>query len=245
VLALDKYKSVQSFRIDPESTNFTAGRVSIPNSMKHTVDKVRMAPDSSWVAVLGDETHIKVFHLNGTQLFGKDTSQMSNTELSVSSNSELLAVSSFTSDIVAYGVDRDRSDVPRKVLKAFVVGGHENSIITIDFDAKTMLLATGGKDGRYNVWLSPLRWREDDIARIQWSGSIDEAIDKIRIRPGGNHVAVLGVSGVLRIIGKKGVVKEVKKAHNCVVSHMEWSPDGKWVLICSMKSPFIYAYAGE
>jgi WD40 repeat protein len=243
VLALDKSKSIQSFQIDPTSSNFTRGRISIPNAMKYTVDKVRMAPDGSWVAVLGDETYVKVFHLDGTLLFAKDTRQMANTELSVSSNSELVAASSFTSDVVVYGIDRDRSDIPRKVQKAFVIGQHENSISTIDFDPKTLRLATGGKDRKYNVWLSPIRWREGDVAKLEWSGSVDAAIDKIRICPGGEIIAVLTVNGILRMIGKNGVVKELKTVHSSVVSHMEWSPDGKWIVVASMKSPFLYGYS--
>ncbi|OHT11988.1 hypothetical protein TRFO_18373 [Tritrichomonas foetus] len=240
--ALDRSKSIQSFVLIPNSNKFENGQINIPNAGKLTVDKIQVAPDQSFVAALGDETYIRVFHPNGTHLFAKDTSQMRNTEITVSSNSELVSASSYTSEIVVYGIDRDRSDVPSKVTKAFSFSEHKNSIQTLDFDRKTMLIASGSKDCKYNVWLAPLRWREGDIARLQWSGTLPEPIFLIRMCPTSQMVACVTENGKLYFCTKEGIQKTVDVAHNMGVADIKWSPDGRFVVVMSHGSQFLYAF---
>jgi hypothetical protein len=146
---------------------------------------VRVAPDNSFVCVLGDDTYIRVFHPSGGQLFAKDTAQMHNSEIAVSSNSELLVASSYTSDVVVYGVERNRAEVPVKVVRGCAIGNHTNSVETVDFDRKTMIVATGGKDCRFNIFQAALRWREGEDARLRWSGHTPAPVLKIRVAPGG------------------------------------------------------------
>ena len=241
-LALDRGKSIESYELVVNSNKFNKGFINIENAGKLTVDKIKVAPDLSFVAALGDETYVRVFHPNGGLLFAKDTSQMHNTEISVSSNSELVAASSYTSEIVVYGVDRDRTDVPIKVSKAFTFSEHKNSIQSIDFDRKTMMIASGGKDCKYNLILAPLRWREGDIARPQWSGTLPEPILIVRLNPIKQLIACLTESGKLYFCDSQGIKKTVEVAHNCSATIMEWEPNGKWVVVASLASPFIYAY---
>ena len=244
VLGLDRGRSVKSFIIDPKSAKFRPGAVDIAGAAKQTVDKVRIAPDASFVTTLGDDTHVRVFHPNGTLLFGRDTGQMQNTELSVSSNSEFVTVGGFSKALVVYGVMRDRADVPNKVVKAFTLSGHTNSVETVDFDVKSLKVATGGKDKRYNVFMSPERWNEgDDIPKQLWSGEVEEPVKIVRLAPGGETLAVLIESGALLFVRKEGVVKRVDVAHQHVVSDMQWTHDGKWVVVMSTASQFIYGYA--
>lgn len=244
VCGLDRDKTIKSFIINPSSPHSKPGSVNIEVGAKLTVDKVRIASDMSFVATLGDETYIRVFHPNGNPIITKNTSQMHNSEISVSSNSELVGASSYTKEIVIYGVDRDRAEVPNKVTKAFTVSGHSNSINTFHFSQNDLLFVTGGKDGKFIVWLAPTRWREGDIARQQWSGNTEnnEAIALARISPNGNTVALFTESGKLYFYRKTGLVKTVPLAHNAPVTNMEWSPDNSWVVISSQLSPFIYGY---
>ncbi|KAH0791768.1 transducin beta-like protein 2 [Histomonas meleagridis] len=243
VLALDRSRKVVSFYYDPKSSKLQNGDYNIENAGQLTVDKIAAAPDGSFVSVLSDETNIRLFHQNGSSLYGKNTSQMHNYEIGVSYNSEFVAVSSYTSEIVVYGVERDRSENPNKVLKAFTFSGHSNSINTIDFHPKSLLIASGSKDCKYNVWLAPDRWREGDIARLQWSGNVGEPISIIRINPVDNTLAIITESGKLLFCRKDEVVKTVETPHDHKVSLMRWSPDGKWVLVASLTSSFIYAYS--
>lgn len=242
-LALDRGKSIQSFVLIEGSNKFEPGKFNVPNAGKLTVDKIKVAHDQSFVAALGDETYIRVFLPNGNPVFGKDTSQMKNTEISVSCNSELVAASSFTSEIVVYGVDRDRSDVPAKVTKAFTFSGHKNSIQSIDFDLKQLFVASGSKDCKYGFWLAPTRWREGDVCRLQWSGSLPDPVFLIRICPTSELLAIITEKGKLYFCDKSGIKKTVEIAHNAKPTHMEWSPNGKWVVVLSIHSPFIYAYS--
>lgn len=242
-LALDRGKSIQSFVLIEGTNKFETGKFNVPNAGKLTVDKIKVSHDQSFVATLGDETYVRIFLPNGNPVFGKNTSQMNNTEISVSCNSELVAASSYTSEIVVYGVDRDRSDVPAKVTKAFTFSGHKNSIQTIDFDLKQLFIASGSKDCKYGFWLAPSRWREGDICRLQWSGDLQEPISLIRICPTKELVAIITEKGKLYFCDKSGIKKTVEIAHNAKPTHMEWEPNGKWVLVLSIYSQFIYAYS--
>ena len=243
VLALDRSKKVVSFYYDPSSPQLRLGDFNIEKAGQFTVDKVAASPDGTFVSVLTDETNIRLFHPNGSSLYGKNTSQMHNYEIGVSSNSEFVAVSSYTSEIVVYGVERDRSGVPNKVVKAFTFSGHTNSINTIDFHPMSLLIAAGSRDGKYSVWLAPERWREGDVVRRQWSGDAGEPVAIIRVNPADSTLAAVTDSGRLVFCRKEGIVKTVENPHSHQISHLQWSPDGKWVLVASMTSPYIYAYS--
>jgi hypothetical protein len=78
---------------------------------------VRAAPDNSFVCILGDDTYSRVFHI----------------------------ASSYTSDVVVYGVEWNRAEVPAKVVRACAIGNHTNSVESVNFDKKTMIVATGAK----------------------------------------------------------------------------------------------------
>lgn len=243
VLGLDRLRAVHSFILDPNSSKFRQGNVDISSAAKQTVDKVRIAPDASFITTLGDDTHVRVFHPNGTLIFGRETGQMRNTELTVSSNSEFITVGAFSKALVVYGVQRDRAGAPTKVVKAFTLSGHTNSVETVDFDSKSLRVATGGKDKRYNVAMSPERWNEgDDIPKPLWAGEVSEPIKIIRISPGGDTLAILLENGELLFVRKEGVVKKVEVAHQQTPSDVQWTRDGKWVVVISTSSQFIYGY---
>jgi WD40 repeat protein len=247
-LGLDRDREVRSFVLIPTSTKFTPGPIAIRQATKYSILQVRVAPDASFVAVLGDDTYIRLFQADGTHLFAKDTSQQRNYELAVSSNSELVGVSSYTSEAVIYGVDRDRKGVPARVTKAFTLSDHRNSVHTIDFDSKTMIAVTGGKDRKFNVFQTPLSWREQVDPKLIWSGSTEpDDIVLVRIAPGGETIAILLAGGTLAFCTKKGgIVKTIEFAHNVLENpadaKMAWEASGRWVFLGSAASPFIYAY---
>ena len=243
VLALDRTNKIVSYEISPESGKLKEGNILIEKASNLVVQKVAVSKYGKFVSVLGDETFLRVFHPNGNSLFCKDTSQMHNYEIGVSSNSELIAVSSFTSEVVVYGVERDKNDIPNKVVKTFTLAEHKNSIVTLDFSKKNLLVATGGKDCRYCVWLAPSRWREEDIPRLQYSGTIKERISFVRINTVDDTLAVIAEGNKLYFCRKEGIVKTVEVAHNHDISIAQWSTDGKWILVGSSTSQFIYAYA--
>lgn len=243
VMGLDRSKKIVSYEISPESGKLKEGKILIDKAADLVVDKVAVSRDGSFVSTLGDETFLRVFHPNGSSIFCKNTSQMHNYEIGVSSNSEFVAVSSFTSEIVVYGIECDKSNLPNKVVKAFAFSGHTNSIVSIDFSKKNLLVATGGKDCKYCVWLTPIRWREGDIPRLQYSGMLSEPISIVRINPVDDTVAVITEKNKLYFCRKEGIVKTVEVAHDRDVSIAQWSTDGKWILIGSSSSQFIYAYA--
>jgi hypothetical protein len=247
VAALERDHAIRSYVIDTASARSRPGLFQADEVCKYQIVQVRMPPDNAYIVVLADETYIRVYRPNGVHIFGKDTSQMHNQEIAVSSNSELLAASSYTSDIVVYGMERDRSDVPVKVVKACTLGQHTNSIETIDFDRKTMVVATGGKDSKFNVFQAPLRWREGEDARLKWSGTTTSPILKIRVAPGGNMIAILLADGSLVLRKQEGIVKTVACAHSVPITgesvRLEWHPNGKWVFIAMINSPFIYGYS--
>jgi hypothetical protein len=247
-LGLDRGRDIRSFVLNPSSTKFAPGRIEIHQAMKYSILQVRVAPDASFVAVLGDETYIRLFQADGTHLFAKETSQQQNYELAVSSNSELVGASSYTSEAVIYGVDRDRRGVPARVTKAFTLSDHRNSVHTIDFDSKTMIAVTGGKDRKFNVFQMPLSWREQIGPKLIWSGSTEpHDIALVRIAPGGDTIAILFAGGALAFCKKKdGMVKTVDLAHNALENaedaRMAWDASGSWLFLGSLASPFIYAY---
>jgi WD40 repeat protein len=248
VLGLDRERDIRSFVLDPSSTKFAPGPIEVHQAMKYSILQVRVPPDASFVAVLGDDTYIKVFHPDGSHLFAKDTSQRRNYELAVSSNSELVGASSYTSEAVIYAVDRDRKGVPTRVTKVFALSDHRNSVHTIDFDSKTVMAVTGGKDRKFNVFQTPLNWREQIGPKLIWSGSTDpDDILLVRIAPGGETIAILLAGGTLVFCKKKeGIVKTVELAHNALDNpadaRMAWEASGRWVFLGSVTSPFIYAY---
>jgi WD40 repeat protein len=247
VAGLDRGHSVRSFVIDPSSAKSAPGSFQADNVCKFQIAQVRVAPDNSFVCVLGDDTYIRVFHPSGNQLFAKDTAQMHNSEIAVSSNSELLVASSYTSDVVVYGVERNRAEVPVKVVRACAIGNHTNSVETVDFDRKTMIVATGGKDCRFNVFQAPLRWREGEDARLRWSGTTPAPVLKVRIAPGGSTIAILLADGSLAFHQQGTPVKTIACVHNAITKGedaiIEWHPNGKWIFVGALASPFIYGYA--
>mgnify|MGYP001075908391 CR=1 FL=1 len=243
-VALTREKSIRSFKLNETSNKSAPGQFTVLNAGNLTIDRIQVSPDTTFVAALGDETFLRVFQPDGKLLFGKDTSQMRNTEITVSSNSEFVTVSSYTSEIVVYGIVRDKkTNAPKNVVKAFTFSGHKNSIQTVDFDRNSLYLASGSKDHSYAYWLAPERWNEGDICRKQWTGSLSEPILIIKACPTMPLVACLTETGKLYFVDKSGIKKVVENAHNAGVNRMYWDPSGRYILVLSFNSQFIYAYS--
>ena len=49
-------------------------------------------------------------------------------------------------------------------------------------------------------------------------------------------------NGELLFVRKEGVVKKVEVAHQQTPSDVQWTRDGKWVVVISTSSQFIYGY---
>ena len=62
------------------------------------------------------------------------------------------------------------------------------------------------------------------------------------LAPIDDTIAVLTQNEVLYFYRKGQLVKTVQKPHSAVISQLEWSPDGKYIVALSPSSCFLYAY---
>jgi len=245
VFALDRSKSIRSFILDPINENYQPGKFSIMNASKIMLDKIVVPCDLSYVAALGDETYLSVFLPDGKPLFRTDTRQVKNEELSVSSDSDFFAASSSTAEIVAYGIRRGRDNLPQKIEKAFSVSGHRNLVRALHFHPAQKQVVTGSDDGTIRITQTPHLWSEGDNF-VKPLGSFDienkEPAKFVRISSN-DSIAVLTESQKLLIYQREKLVKTIKHPHNEPISQIEWTPDGKYIVVLSTSSPFIYSYA--
>lgn len=247
VAALDREKSIISFEIDPQTYVNKKGPIFVANAQKSYIKQVRVAPDRTWLATLGDETYIRFFSPNGKSLYANDSHQMKNEELSVSSDSQFAALSSFTSDVLVYGISRDRKDIPTKVSRAFTISNHKNSINSINFHPKENLLISGGEDKKINIFRPPKEdWdRGNDAAKVLTECYFEQPIQIVRFNPvDPEKIAILFKNGEMIIWKNQKTVKTINQVHDSDVTHVEWTGDGKFILVLSTESQFIYAYSG-
>lgn len=246
VCGLDRSRSIQSFYVDPATGKSTPGSFNVQNANKTVINQLRVAKDHSYVVTFGDETYLSAFHPNGNAIIRNDSHQMHNYELSVSSDSNFFALSSYTSEIIALGMNRGKDGLPSKAVKAFTVAGHKDSIVSIDFHPSQGLIATGSLDGHFNIVSTPLRWTEGDeqtklLKSFETEGN--EPVKLVRMNPVNEIIAVLTKSDKLFFYNDGKIIKKVEQPQSDAVNNMYWSPDGKHIVVLSTNSNYLYVYS--
>jgi hypothetical protein len=247
VAGLDRRKAVASFALDLAADRSAPGAFAGERAAAYDLQRIAAVRDGSLVAVLSDATYVRVYNAAGRQIFGRDTAQVRNTEIAVSADGELFAASSYTSDIVVYGVERDRAENCKKAVKAFTLGYHTNSAHTIDFARRSRLVATGGKDNTYAVAATPADWREGLDPRRRFTGKTDRGILLVRLAPVAETLAVLLEDGTIAFYRQDGLVKKLEQAVPATAKpedvRMAWHPTEPWLFVMIVNAPYIYAYA--
>ena len=245
VCGLDRGRSIQSFIIDPKTGKFTPGSFNVPNAAKEGINQLKVSKDHAYVSIFCDQTYLSAFHPNGTPIIRNESHQMKNYELSCSSDSYFFALSSYTSEIVVLGIKYAKDGLPQKAQKAFTLSGHKNSMVSIDFHPKLQQVCTGSLDGHFNIYSTPVRWLEgEDFSKQIESYSIknEEPIKMVRQNPVDDTIAVLTQDEVLYFYRKGNLVKTVERPHSALISQLEWSPDGKYIVALAPSSCYLYAY---
>jgi hypothetical protein len=247
VAGLDRRKAVASFVLDLATGKSRPGKFLGEAAASYDVQRVAVGRGLAFVAVLGDDTFIRVYNESGRQIFARNTAQMRNTEIAVSAEAEFFAASSYMSDVVVYGVERDRAENCVKAVKAFTLGYHKNSAHTIDFASRSRLVATGGKDNTFTVATTPVEWKQGQDPRRKFSGNTTRGILLVRLAPVAETVAVLLDDGAIVFYTQAGVAKKIEQAIPPPARpedvRMQWHPTEPWVFVMALTAPFIYAYA--
>ncbi|EAY10888.1 hypothetical protein TVAG_012540 [Trichomonas vaginalis G3] len=246
VCGLDRSRSIQSYYIDVATGKTSPGSFNVQGANKLIISQLRVAKDHSYVVTFGDETYLSAFLPNGRSIIRNDTHQMHNYELSVSSDSQFFAVSSYTSEIIALGMNLGKDDLPSKATKAFTISGHSDSIVSIDFHQKQGLLATGSLDGHFNIVSTPALWKEgDDQTKILKSYETKdcEPVKYVRLNPVDDTIAVLTQSEKLFFYRDGKITKVVERPQSSTVDDMYWSPDGSRIVVLSSNSNYLYIFS--
>ena len=245
VCGLDRGRAIQSFVVDPQTGKFTPGSFNVPNAAKEGINQLKVSKDHSYVTIFCDQTYLSAFHPNGTPIIRNDSHQMKNYEMSCSSDSYFFALSSYTSEIVVLGIKYGKDGLPQKAQKAFTLSGHKNSMVSVDFHPKLKQVCTGSLDGHFHIYSTPLRWTEgeDFTKQIEnYAVKNEEQIRMVRQNPVDDTIAVLTQKEVLYFYRKGQLVKTVERPHSSVISQLEWSPDGKYIVALTPSSCYLYAY---
>ncbi|GAA6013333.1 hypothetical protein JCM10207_000858 [Rhodosporidiobolus poonsookiae] len=158
-----------------------------------------------------------------------------------------LAIHPFTANLAVSGAEDEQAYIFRTDTGAQVaqLGGHSDSVTSVQWNFDGSMCATGGMDGRVRVWKvrrpsADLPWEECGWELAQsLEGPADE-VNWIDWHPKGNVLLAGGADGTVWVWNlPKGDTMHVLAGHTTAVTCGRFTPDGKKILTASEDSTLI------
>lgn len=244
VVSVPGSRSIKSFIIDVDTGNISSGSIDIVNAVKYDIRHMRIANDSSWIVLFGDESLFFLYTAQGELVHKYEYKQLQYFNMDTSHDSNFFSIASSSSSLLAFGTCKTKNNGSMTFKKAFLAGKHQKNICSMCFHPFQNLLATCDVSGVVQIHNTPKFWEEgDDTTKMISEFNVGEEVKMAKFNPISSDIAILLSSDKLLIYDVQGTVKKtIENPHPSHIDFMNYTYDGGLLVFTSSSSSYSYAY---